>query len=88
MHFLISLVLIFGFCLLLIVGLLSVFQSLMDRDFHVAPLVTERDAQTDHRYSVADRSDAHPTAHGERSLRAGRSGQLGSQGNGAGATTR
>jgi hypothetical protein len=84
MHFLISLALIFGFCLLLIVGLLSVFQSLMDRDFHVAPLVAERDAQRDHRYPVAGSSDARPTAEVEQSSRAG-----GGQGNDAvSATTR
>lgn len=37
MHHFISFVLILGFCFLLIVGLLSVLQDLMDRDFHAPP---------------------------------------------------
>lgn len=44
MHYLISFVLILGFCFLIIVGLLSVLQDLMDRDFQASPLMKERDS--------------------------------------------
>lgn len=50
MHFLVSLVLIFGFCLLLIVGLLSVLQDLMERDFRAVPSMVEHSSREDHQH--------------------------------------
>jgi hypothetical protein len=47
MHLFISVMLIFGFCVLLLMGLLSVLQELMERDFLAAPLMAERDSQPD-----------------------------------------
>ena len=44
MHYLIAFVLILGFCFVLIVGLLSVLQDLMGRDFHASSLMTESDS--------------------------------------------
>ena len=43
MHLLISLALIFGFCALLIAGLLRILKDLAERDFHAAPLMADRD---------------------------------------------
>lgn len=68
-HFLIALALIAGFCVALLVGLLSVFQDLLDRDFHAAPVVTERDAPGDRRYPAANSSAKDPSADVEQTFR-------------------
>jgi hypothetical protein len=52
MHLLISLVLIFGFSLLLVVGLFSVLQDLLERDFYIPPVIAERDSYSDHYHPV------------------------------------
>jgi hypothetical protein len=44
MRFIISLVLIFGFCLLLLAGLLSVLQDLFARSVHPQPTLPECDS--------------------------------------------
>jgi uncharacterized iron-regulated membrane protein len=69
MHFFTALALIAGFCVVLIVGLLSIFQDLMDRDFHAAPVVTERDAPGDRRYPAASSSAKDPSADVEQTFR-------------------
>ncbi len=69
MHFLTALALIVGFCAVLMVGLLSVFQDLMDRDFHAAPVVTEHDAPGDRRYPAANSSARDPRADVEQTFR-------------------
>ena len=45
---LIAFVLILGFCLLLIFGLLSVLQGLLDRNFLPDPWMTDAAADADH----------------------------------------
>jgi hypothetical protein len=54
MHLFIAFVLISGFCLLLVVGLLSVLQDMMARDFLAVPAMSERDSPGDYRYRSAD----------------------------------
>jgi uncharacterized iron-regulated membrane protein len=68
-HFFAALTLIVGFCVVLIVGLLSIFQDLMDRDFHAAPVVTERDAPSAQRYSAANSPGNNPSANIEQTFR-------------------
>jgi hypothetical protein len=64
MHLFITFVLIFGFCLLLVVGLLSVVQDMMARDFLAVPAMSERDSPGDYRY----RSTTSPCAAGSTDL--------------------
>jgi hypothetical protein len=54
MHLFISFVLILGFCLLLVFGLLSVLQDMMARDFLAVPAMSERDSPGDYRYRSAN----------------------------------
>jgi hypothetical protein len=49
MHFFISVLLLIGFCFLLVVGLLNVLQDLLERDFHAPPRLAERDVFGDRR---------------------------------------
>lgn len=64
MHLLIAFVLIFGFCLLLVVGLLSVLQDMIARDFLAVPAMSERDSPSEYRY----RSASSPCAAGATDL--------------------
>jgi hypothetical protein len=64
MHLLIAFVLIVGFCLLLVVGLLNVLQDMMARDFLAVPSMSERDSPVDYRY----RSTHSPCAAGPAGL--------------------
>ncbi len=50
MHLFIAFVLIVGFCLVLVVGLLNVLQDMMARDFLAVPSMSERDSPVDYRY--------------------------------------
>jgi hypothetical protein len=54
MHLFIAFVLISGFCLLLVVGLLSVLQDMMARDFLAVPAMSERDSPGNYRYRSVD----------------------------------
>jgi hypothetical protein len=68
MHLLISLALIFGFCALLIAGLLRILKELAERDFHAAPLMADRDPQQrTHPLRSADSATSDPTGNAEAS---------------------
>jgi hypothetical protein len=65
---LIVLVLILGFCLLLILGLLSVLQDLLDRNFHPDPWVKDAVAGADPRCTPANSKTVASAADAEHSL--------------------
>jgi hypothetical protein len=65
---LIALVLILGFCLLLIFGLLSVLQDLLDRNFHPDPWVADGMCGADPRCAAANSQAAKIAADAEHSM--------------------